>query len=208
VSIPVDSDFDPSTTVQQARDWLNAHAEDPGSGVTCPCCGQRVKVYRRTITSAMALALILIERRARAHNNEWFHVPSYLSATTHGAAARGGDWSKLRYWGMLQQLGDVRPDGSTRTGMWRMTDMGVDFVHERISVPKVVLVYNQTLLGHDSAQWVTIREALTAPFNYDELIGGDYGDVISRPRPGIVRVRVEPLVDDDADDDDDGPPFG
>ena len=107
----------------EAQAWLKGRME---AGAVCPCCGQFAKVYKRTITSSMAFALVLVYRYFRS-NRGWIHVPSYLAELAkNGAAVRGGDWAKLRFWGLLAPMPTVRADGSDRAG-------GVLVLHDRFS---------------------------------------------------------------------------
>lgn len=155
-------------TLQEAVDEVLAGRE---KGIECPCCGQLAKVYRRKLNSAMAYVLVVLMRRAVTHPQEkWVHVPSLLNG--HGSAARGGDWAKLWWWGLLQPRPGRRRDGSRRTGYWRLTTDGVDFASERIEVPRYVYIYNGEALDRDDDSWIDIHDALGERFNYDELMHG------------------------------------
>ena len=79
----------------------------------------------------------------------------------------------LRYWGLLEERRTVsmgaRPK---RSGWWRVTESGEEFIHEKLSVPKYVRVYDSKPLDF-SGPLVTIRDALGAKFDLDELLGDD-----------------------------------
>jgi hypothetical protein len=141
-------------------------------GGKCPCCDQYVKEYRRTITSSMGAALIYIHNYFKSKNaNEWLHVPSHLSRVYGGVGVRGGDWAKLKYWGLIEDLQDVRADGSKRVGYWKITKLGNEFVRDRATVPKYAMIYNgdcEQLFG----PLISIRGVLTTRFNYDDLMNG------------------------------------
>jgi hypothetical protein len=146
--------------------WEHANAE----GVYCPCCRQLAKVYRRAMTGSMAYAAVLLAKYFQAPRVEpWLHVPSYLASLHQGPMTRGGDWAKLRYWGIIEQMPGERKDGSPRTGMYRMTKKGVEFARNEIMVPRRVVLYNDLPLGFDGRQ-VTCRECLGTKFNYAGLM--------------------------------------
>lgn len=155
-------------TLDEAREWLRNQIDD---GATCPLCAQHAKVYRRTITSPMALALIAIYRHAPI--GTWVDVPA-LAATMRTGSKRptGGDEAKTRYWGLLEPMPDAkREDGSTRTGWWRLTGPGADFVRGDLIVPKHARIYDGRLLAlDDTAGMIGIRDALGTRFDYDELM--------------------------------------
>ena len=143
------------TTVQTAEDWVMSEAMN---GVECPCCGQLAKVYRRKLYSSMAYALILIYQ---ASKDEYLHVPNLLNG--HGSVARGGDFAKLTYWDLLQ----AHPK---KPGYYLLTNKGRQFVECRIAVPVAVHVYDGDRIGWDTTEMVTIDDALTKKFNYEELM--------------------------------------
>jgi hypothetical protein len=169
------SDLPADISLADARLWLMGRMD---KGAECPCCRQYAKIYRRKLTSSMAYALILICRYYRnVHDphslSEWLHVPEWLSKTSQfGATVRGGDWAKLVYWELIEpKTGSEREDGSERVGYYRLTEMGLRFVKGEVRVPRVALVYNQSLLRMDDTVKVDIREALTEKFDYGELMG-------------------------------------
>jgi hypothetical protein len=155
-----DAVIDDNRPLGEARDWLRERIDD---GEACPCCGQFAKVYRRTINSGMAVLLLALYRAAQP--GEWVKVPSL--------GGQGGDITKCRYWELIEPQPDLtRDDGSNRTGWWRLTYRGVEFILDRLAVPKYARVYDGRLLNLTGPP-VTIRDALGARFNYDELMAGD-----------------------------------
>lgn len=151
----------PSVTIQQAKDWLRKRLKE---GADCPVCNQRVQMYRRKINSGMARALIQIYRHA---GTEWTRVQDIPDAP------RGGDYGKLRFWGLLEPRGDDAEDGNS-AGYWRITDAGEAFVLGRLNVPSHVGTYNNRgyQLNDDEFTNIDIRAALGNKFDYDELLRG------------------------------------
>lgn len=146
------------TPLDEAKAWLRARL---ATGARCPCCDQRAQMYRRPIGAAMAALLI---RAWRLHGTEPFHLPT-LDGT------RGGDASKLRYWGLLVEEGDSRPDGG-RAGWWHVTARGAAFIAGDLAVPRYALVYDSRPFGLDGPA-VTVRDALGTRFDYEALLRGD-----------------------------------
>jgi hypothetical protein len=138
---------------------------DRHEGTTCPCCDQYVKVYHRKLTAMTAR--ILIEMWVRA-GQEWVWLPSMPEG-------KHGDTAKARYWGLIEAPTEPlsRPDGSTRVGWWRLTDLGAQWVRGEASVPAYALVYNGQLLELDGSRGATtVRDALGTRFNYTDLMEG------------------------------------
>jgi hypothetical protein len=137
-----------SATLLEARQWLSEHVDE---GAICPCCDQPAKVYPRNLSSGMAVALIKI-----------YHSGGALDYIKTRYIDNSGTLSKLRHWGLIE-MADQR-------GYWKMTEIGVRFVEDRIKIPKFIILYNKSFLGYDDSEETTIREALKAPFDYDEMM--------------------------------------
>lgn len=136
-------------------------------GTCCPSCGQFVKVYRRKLNSAMAVALISVYRYFEQPSaDEWLHVAKHLVSRK----IQRSDEAKLVYWDLLRPLSAERPDGSKRNGFYKITEKGRQFVRGEINVPAYVNVFNQTVYGF-SDETTSIVEALGSRFNYAELMG-------------------------------------
>ena len=147
-------------TIEEAKAWLRDRIYD---GADCPVCTQRVQLYRRKLNAGMAKALIQIYRHA---GTEWTRVQDIPSGP------KGGDYAKLRFWGLLEPRGDVSEDGNS-AGWWRVTDKGRAFVLDQAVVPSHVGTYNnKTYPLRDPVTLITVREALGERFKYDELMQG------------------------------------
>lgn len=145
----------PQSTVSDAIDYL---AENIDNGVTCPCCDQFAKLYRRSLSSSTARVLIAMY----LHNTDgWVYLPDLKLVRS--------DEAKARFWGLIQQRPGLREDGSARTGWWRLTHDGVDFVHNRLRVPKTAVIYNGDCLRLEGAP-TSIVQCLGARFDYRALM--------------------------------------
>jgi hypothetical protein len=183
---------DPTTTLSQARGWLEVRFKKKGG--RCPCCQQEVKRYDRFIYSSVARGLIemyqYIQRPETA--NAWLRVGQHFLQNKIGAA-KGGDIIKTRYWGLIERKPDEdrRADGSDRIGMWRLTERGRRYVMNDLQVPKVAFVYNNVLLGFKSENGELVKdfeEAVRSPrvpkagivdalgkkFDYQEIMGTEW----------------------------------
>jgi hypothetical protein len=149
-----------SDTLDDAQAWLRKRVDH---GERCPCCTQFAKVYRRKIGSRQAWALITFYRRRAL---DWGYAPEVLPAT----ASSQSDFSKLRYWGLIESSNEQRDDGGP-AGWWRVTSLGEQWVHVACAVPMYARVYDNRCLGLVGDP-VTIRDALGTRFNYDDLMRG------------------------------------
>lgn len=147
-----------SASLDEVRDWIAEmlHSRLP---VDCPACGQNVKVYRRRINSGAAQALIAFHDVA---GQDWAHGPSVPEVSRVG-----GEWARLRYFGLIEEELEKRPDGG-RSGWWRVTDLGRRYLAGRATVPEYCLFYNQQFLGTEGRD-VGISDALGHAFDLREL---------------------------------------
>ena len=147
--------------LEDAKKHLRTNFE---KGVECPCCGQNVKEYRRNIHNVMARMLI---RLYHLSLTDYVHVKNFMIDSTGS-----NDYSKLRFWGLIQEMPKDEADTEKRTsGCWKITSKGKSFVEEIIPVQKYVHIYDN-MVQRFSGPYVTIRQALTTKFNYEELMKG------------------------------------
>lgn len=147
-------------SLSDARDELRLELM-AGQAVTCPCCTQLAKIYRRSIHARMARDLIRLYRADPGFG--WLHFPTVLGVN-------GGDTAKLAYWSLIEADDAVRADGSRRTGWWRLTERGEAFVCGRLDLPKYAKVYDGRVIGFEETPMVFIRDCLGSKFDYTELM--------------------------------------
>jgi len=152
---------DDNNTLGETKAWLQARMRD---GVKCPCCTQLAKIYRRTITSQMALWLMWLVRETAEAPDGWVDIKTNIDL-------RGGDYAKLRYWGLLEHQTNDDP-AKRSSGLWRPTPVAVAFVQDRVRLHKHVLIFDDQFLSFDGDAMIGIREALGKKFNYEELMRG------------------------------------
>lgn len=157
--IELDLDLPADMSLEEAKDFLRKAWL---KGTTCPCCTQRVQLYRRTINTGQAVSLI---KMYRAAGRDWQHVP-----TTVGR--QSAEEGKLRYWKLVEESPDPREDGG-RAGWWRVTERGELFVTDRLRIPRYALVFNQKCYGLDDSRGdIGIVDALNGKFSYQDLMTG------------------------------------
>lgn len=144
--------FMPTSTITDAREHLNMNIE---KGLPCPVCDQFCKLYNRKINTGMARWLL--EVVIKFGDSSWFDIKQ--------TSARGGDYGKLRYWGIIEAGSESRSQG----GKWRITEQGISFAMGVMRMPRNVYVRNNEAKGF-SEDTISIQEALGDKFDYDELM--------------------------------------
>lgn len=132
------------------------------TGLACPCCGQLVKKYPRKLTTSMAVGLISLYQLAGFSTSIPIHIKRIKMVN-------GGEFAQLRRWGLIREV--KNDDNHKRTsGLWLITQRGVEFVNDKIAVPMYCDTYNGKTLGF-SEETTTIKQALGNRFNYAEMMG-------------------------------------
>lgn len=157
------TEFRDADTLGVARQWLRDQAANNGG--TCPCCTQFTKIYDRPIGSHQARWLIRCWQR--------FRLEPFHQATQ--ARTAGGDYAKLRFWELIQDMREVRADGGP-AGWWQVTELGGKWVRGEVAVPKRALVFNNRRLRYEDEGGWTVEQALGKVFNYREIMNSDGGD--------------------------------
>lgn len=152
----------PGSTLVDERFQLREQLKT-GESVTCPCCQQTAKVYKRTIHSGMAMQIIRIWKAGRSRAGGWVPVDEIYA---HGSS---GDYAKLRFWGLVEAE-DARSATANASGHWRVTDLGIDFVLGKLAVARYVHVYNNEVVAKTRSETLTIQQALGSKFNYADLM--------------------------------------
>lgn len=155
------SSFPDSITLGEAREWLRGQLD---TGAPCPCCRQRAQIYRWSLYSTAARALILFHRLGAA--DRYVHVNELKAHDYRGQ----GDTSRLKYWGLLDEEAARRDDGG-RAGYWMLTTRGHAFVHGTQQVPKYLYVYDGNVRRAEGPM-ISIMDALGKKFDYQELMSG------------------------------------
>ena len=149
------------TTIQEAKQYLKSNYE---KGVSCPCCGQFVKLYKRKINSGMSLGLLYLYKINGG--GDFIHVPTAFTQRKINHANL--ELAKLLYWELVEERLSTEDD-KKNSGYWKLTNKGIDYVLNRIKVPKHVFIYNNKVKGFSNNS-TGITESLGDKFNYHELM--------------------------------------
>ena len=143
----------------EARRYVLANR---GKGVKCPCCGQFVKVYRRTINKEMVRDLVTLEQLSAVES--YTHVRNDVRRLSHEVA-------QLSWWGLVKPKPGERDDGG-RNGWWRITPKGRLFLQGNLQLPKYAMIFDGQCFAFDLSKQVTVHDAWKSPFDLQQLMGG------------------------------------
>jgi len=152
-------------TLEEAKQFLRDNWTE---GVPCPCCTQFVKQYKRTLQSTMAVMLISLYKLERETGEEYHHVTEMMRGYSISGS---GDFASSRFWGLTEeQKNNDNPD-TNKSGYWKLTPLGKEFVKGKTEVFSHIKVFNAKHYGFDG-KMITIRDALGKKFSYEELMYG------------------------------------
>ena len=148
-------------TLATVREDLFSNLKD---GAECPCCGQYVKRYRRTMSSTRAVGLIYLVREF-LKTKDWVYIPDLFP---RWILKSGGEFSVASHWDLA--VNRPNTDTTKRTsGFWKPTEKGIQFVHRQVRVSKALYIYNNVVLFKDEES-IWIDEVLEKKFDYAELM--------------------------------------
>lgn len=137
-----------------------------GAVSPCECCGQKVGIYKRSITSTMARWLMRLVHRYE-QTQGWVHLDDLKKMEG------GGDYAKLQSWGLLEHR--VNTDtNKTQSGYWKPTTQAIEFAHGRLALPMPAWMYNGQVLGYEP-KLKTIEECLGKKFSMLDVWSGIRG---------------------------------
>lgn len=153
-------------TIEETVDWLVPMAL-AGKSVRCPCCDQTVHVYYRHLNGPMAQILCHMYAYDQQHPGEWMHVDDYLRER---GIQNSRYHSLMLFWKLTEHCEEKREDQNPRSGLWRITETGREFVRGEFDYPKAFWMYNKENFGF-SDEYRGIRGALrSGNFLYPEIM--------------------------------------
>ncbi len=156
----------PETTLQEARDHL--HSMWGKEAVSCPCCSQKVVMYKRKLNSGMAKALLLIYKISNGVDFGFIHVQKEFKKI--GINAISVEYNKLAHWRLIEERKGDNPSGANRSGFWKLTPLGISFAKGGSSVKETVHVFDAKVRGF-SGEEIRITDAIKNRFSYFDLMG-------------------------------------
>lgn len=103
-------------------------------GVSCPCCEQTCAIKVLMFTPAMAATLRRLYE-ASVEDGEWVNIKKWVGASK--------SLNRLKFWGAVVEKTDQ--DTGCGLNLWKITELGVDFIEHRASLSRLVSVYNNRL---------------------------------------------------------------
>lgn len=131
-----------------------------GEGGCCPVCGKFGKVYKYKLSQSLALALKWIGDHGA--DDGWVDVqtkgPRWM--------LRSKTYPLLSHWGFIEAQ-------AARSGIWRLTEEGRDFLAGFEVAPCAVYVYDNKVMALD-AENITFRGCFGLRFDFDELMSDHF----------------------------------
>lgn len=131
-----------------------------GRGGCCPVCGQFGKIYKTRLRATLVLGLKWMADHAG--KDGWVNVQS----SGPRWMLRGKTYSLLTHWGFVES-------GGAKSGHWRVTPLGRDFINGQVLAPEAVYIYDNKLMAV-SEKTVTLRQSLEIQFDFDELMSAQF----------------------------------
>jgi len=145
-------------TVLDARRFIDTNSFE---GAECPVCKRLVKRYSRLMYSTQAYDLIKLYKLCK-HNPGFYHIRKFANP--------GGDFSKLRYWGLVEEMPkDMNVKYKRTSGYWTITKFGSLFVRGEVRVQSRLILELGKLIGFDGDK-VFIDQVLGENYDYEKIM--------------------------------------
>ena len=155
--------FSSVDTLAIARRELESKLNDGGS--FCKCCGQWSKLNAYTFNKTMAKNLLWM----RLRGGDWIDMPATAPVDVKGT----NQFQTCKHWGLIEAQPNRTDPTRKSKGIWRITPTGMDFVDDRISIPKTVYVYNREVHGFSDDR--TAFSDVCPRFDYEKAMGDRMG---------------------------------
>ena len=157
-------------TLEQEANRIKLESKS-SKGTICACCGNKVKLYRRTITYDMAICILYMLKFYRysekAEDYQYYTKEDFFSELiSSGNEYVLGNFTKLKYWDIIAPM----PTGKKvngkivhKKGYFSLTENGVKFAQREIGLPKYAFVYNDQVNHHSTNDFIySIDDILTS----------------------------------------------
>ncbi|RLI87985.1 MAG: hypothetical protein DRP01_00095 [Archaeoglobales archaeon] len=141
-------------TLEQAKAEMHEKMHD---GVVCPCCGGKVKVYKRKLSKDMAKFLLMVVSKYREAVR--FYATNEV---IQGGNKNATDGVYLVHWGLLEKSDDTNR-GVQGVGLYRPTSEGMHFAYNETYVPTHAHLLNKKKIG-ESFDRTNIKGVLGADY--------------------------------------------
>ncbi len=132
-----------------------------GEEKCCPMCGRYAKVYRRRIYKSVAIALRRLYLIGGAEGYK--HIRDFM-----GKMTSSGDIAMAAHWGLIVSM--ANEDGKKKhSGLWHLTQKGVEYVNGRMGIKEFALFYDSKLLELQGDN-VYFNNAVGLDFDYQEIM--------------------------------------
>ncbi len=146
----------------QQRDEFMKRIID-GEHLDCPTCRRYAQRYERKLHSVVAAQLIQLYKMGGAA--KWVHTSELIP----GGQSGSGDFSKAKYWKLIEAREVGNDEDKKASGFWKLTDLGVSFIIGKETIQQTAVIFDDRVLKFEGPQ-VTIRDALGTKFSYEEMI--------------------------------------
>ena len=140
------------------NDWNKSIEAD---GAFCPCCGKWGKVYKIKLSQHLALCLRWIAVHGEG-DDSWVDVQNKAPRWM----LKSKTYNLLEHWGLIEGK-------ATRSGIWRATLKGWDFINGLSMMPAAVYIYDNKVWGFDEEE-TSFAGCFGKHFDFDEMMSEQF----------------------------------
>ena len=134
--------------------------EIEGKGGFCPCCEKFGKVYKIKMSQHLALCLRWIF--VHGATDGWVDVQNSAPRWM----MKSKTYPLLEHWGLVAAK-------AQRSGIWKATERGIEFVLGHRTVPSAVHIYDNRIWGFEESE-VLFKQCFGKHFDFEEMMNEQF----------------------------------
>jgi hypothetical protein len=135
----------------------------------CSLCKQSVHINKDKQTDSSTINLLNLYYLTKTYPTTEYFKSSQFCKGRNGA----GRFAALRHHNIIEEAkanNDNTNEGQKKnSGMWKLTDKGIQYCEGKVKIPKYILTYNRQFIGTDG-ELMGVEEFLKEPFHYKETM--------------------------------------
>lgn len=168
-------------TLEQAKALVKIAEQNDGC---CDRCHQTINIYKYKANRVMATILRRMARYGTDFNVREVDVDKL--GLKHSERTQ---LTKMRFHGLVAK---VKVNGVHKPRHWLITTKGWDWLRDGGTIQEKVIVFDNTLLGHEGA-FITIKQALGEADFEQKPISSDEAHAYGQVREGIKHATYEAI---------------
>lgn len=123
-------------TISEAKQYLRDKYLNKEEAI-CPCCNSEIVVRKESLSKGLVSTLVKFYMECRLYGTDELHLQDETDLTKN----QYNNFQKLQYFHLVVK--------TNRTGVWKITREGIDFIEAQTMIAKNVYVFRNRIVETD-----------------------------------------------------------